>query len=33
VVYGLISIFRALGTPNVTAVEIEFAGAAAGGRA
>jgi carbon starvation protein len=33
VVYGIISIFRALGTPNVTAVEIEFAGAAAGGRA
>jgi carbon starvation protein CstA len=33
VVYGLINIFRALGTPNVTAVEIEFAGAAAGGRA
>jgi carbon starvation protein len=33
VVYGVISIFRALGTPNVTAVEIEFAGAAAVGRA
>jgi len=33
VVYGVINIFRALGTPNVTAVEVEFAGAAAGGRA
>jgi carbon starvation protein len=33
VVYGLINIRRALGTPKVTAVEIEFAGAAAGGAA
>jgi carbon starvation protein CstA len=33
VVYGVINIFRALGTPNVTAVEVEFAGAAAGARA
>jgi carbon starvation protein len=33
VAYGLINIRRALGTPKVTAVEIEFAGAAAGGGA
>jgi carbon starvation protein len=33
VVYGLISIRKALGSPQVTAVEIEFAGAAAGGHA
>ena len=33
VVYGLINIRKALGTPKVTAVEIEFAGAAAGGHA
>ena len=32
VIYGIINIFRALGTPKVTAVEIEFAGAPAGGR-
>ena len=31
VVYGLINIRRALGTPTATAVEIEFAGAPAGG--
>src|SRR5262249_1553966 len=33
VIYGVITIFRALGRPNVRAVEVEFAGAAAGGRA
>jgi carbon starvation protein len=33
VVYGLINIRRALGSPQVTAVEIEFAGAAVGGHA
>ena len=32
VVYGLIAIRRALGDPRPTAAEIEFAGAAAGGR-
>ena len=32
VVYGVINIFKALGTPTATAVEVEFAGAAAGGR-
>jgi carbon starvation protein len=32
VVYGAINIYRALGTPKATAVEIEFAGAPAGGR-
>ncbi|HJY86687.1 MAG TPA: carbon starvation CstA family protein [Candidatus Acidoferrales bacterium] len=31
VVYGLINIYRSLGTPHATAVEIEFAGAPAGG--
>jgi carbon starvation protein len=32
VVYGVINIRKALGTPKATAVEIEFAGAPAGGR-
>ena len=31
VVYGLINIWRALGNPQPTAMEAEFAGAAAGG--
>jgi hypothetical protein len=33
VIYGLISIRKALGTPQPTAVELEFAGAAGGARA
>ena len=32
VVYGFLDIRKALGTPKVTAVEVEFAGAAVGGR-
>jgi len=32
VIYGLINIWRALGNPQTTAIEIGFAGAAAGGR-
>jgi hypothetical protein len=32
VIYGLISIRRALGNPQPTAMEIGFAGAAVGGR-
>jgi len=32
VIYGLFDIRKALGTPKVTAVEVEFAGAAVGGR-
>jgi len=32
VIYGLINIYRALGTPKATAVEIEFAGAPVGAR-
>ena len=32
VMYGLLDIRKALGTPKVTAVEVEFAGAAVGGR-
>ena len=32
VIYGLISIRRALGNPQATAMEIGFAGAVAGGR-
>jgi len=32
VVYGILNIRKALGTPKATAVEIEFAGAAVGGR-
>ena len=32
VVYGIIDIRRALGTPKATAIEVEFAGAAVGGR-
>jgi len=32
VVYGIINIRKALGTPKATAVEVEFAGAAVGGR-
>ncbi|HUI95850.1 MAG TPA: carbon starvation CstA family protein [Xanthobacteraceae bacterium] len=33
VVYGVISVIKALGTPKPTAVELEFAGAAGGARA
>ncbi|MGA2842648.1 MAG: carbon starvation CstA family protein [Steroidobacteraceae bacterium] len=32
VVYGVLNIRKALGTPKATAVEVEFAGAAVGGR-
>jgi carbon starvation protein len=32
VIYGFFDIRKALGTPKVTAVEVEFAGAAVGGR-
>jgi carbon starvation protein len=32
VIYGLINIWKALGNPQTTAIEIGFAGAAAGGR-
>ena len=31
VVYGVINIRKALGTPKATAIEVEFAGAATGG--
>jgi hypothetical protein len=31
VIYGLINIFKALGTPRATASEVEFVGAAVGG--
>jgi hypothetical protein len=31
VVYGVLNIRKALGTPKATAIEVEFAGAAAGG--
>ena len=32
VVYGIINIRKAMGTPKATAIEVEFAGAAVGGR-
>ena len=32
VVYGFLDIRKALGTPKATAIEVEFAGAAVGGR-
>jgi len=32
VIYGVLNVWRALGTPKVTAIEAEFAGAALGGR-
>jgi carbon starvation protein len=31
VVYGVLNIRKALGSPNATAIEVEFAGAAVGG--
>jgi carbon starvation protein len=32
VIYGFLNIRKALATPKATAVEVEFAGAAVGGR-